>query len=244
MDENKNAITPEVTTVTPETPQIEDKGQSFDPEAFGADIMSQVEAKFPELVEKVSAKTREEIINKIIGDDKKEDNKPYVPGSYEELMEKTVGKAVEAFEKKQTEAQAKLEAEKTAQAEQEKKTIEANNEYWDAQLEDLSKDGLLPEIPAELAKKLADNIELTEEEQQDPSIQARAELYAKSKELKDKGDKDWWNFKYVAYKFGIGRGDKNAPVMFRNSYSQPGEHSAYSYEDIHGKSFQDIAKGK
>lgn len=243
MDEQTIVPTTDVPVTSP-TPPIEDKS-SFDPQSFGEGIMAQVEAKFPDLVEKVSQKTREDIINKIIGQENKETKKsPYIPTSYEELMEKTVEKAVKSFEDRQKDAVAKSEQEAKEKAEQEAKVLEDNNKYWEKQLSELETDNVLPPLPKEISEKLSKNEKLSEEEQTHPSIKARAELYAKSKELKDKGDSDWWNFKYVAYKFGIGRDIPEAPVMYRNSYSQPTEKSAYTYEDIHNMSFQDIAKGR
>lgn len=238
MEENQ--IVPQ-TDVNQSTPEIQEG--SFNPEAFGDDILSKIEAKFPELVDQVSAKTRDEIISKIVGEQKKEPEK-YVPESYEELMERTVNQAIDAFEKKQLDTKSKEEALKKEEEEKAAKIVEANNEYWDKQLQDLQQESILQKLPDEIAKKLAEGKELTEEERAHPAVSSRSELYAKSRELKDKGDADWWNLKYVAYRFGIGKEYRgaNAPVYGKPSFAEEDSKVGYSYEDIHNMTFQDIAK--
>lgn len=239
--EDNNQFVPQ-TDVTQSAPEIHEG--SFDPESFSSDILSKIEAKFPELVDQVSAKTRDEIISKIVGEQKKEPER-YVPESYEELMERTVNQAIDAFEKKQADMRSKEESLKKEEEEKAAKVIEANNEYWDKQLLDLQNDSVLQKLPEEIAKKLSEGKELSEEERAHPAVAARSELYAKSRELKDKGDADWWNLKYVAYKFGIGRENRGAtaPVYGKPSFAEEDSRGGYSYEDIHNLSFQDIAKG-
>ena len=240
MDDN--TIVPQTDPVTTTEPEITNGG--FDPQSFGDNIISKIEAKFPDLVEQVSAKTRDEIIAKIVGQEEKKAEK-YVPESYEELMDKTVSKAVEAFEKKQQEARAKIDEESAANQTKQQQIVEANNEYWDKQLSDLETAGNLQSMPESIVKKLAEGKELTESERQHPSVSARAEIYSKSRELKDAGDADWWNLKYVAYRYGIGRNrGADAPVYGNPSYSPEESHDTYSYEDIHNMSYQDIAKGR
>lgn len=239
----ENTIDPQLSEVKTEIPEIEDKGTGFDQESFGNDIIAKIEAKFPELVDQVSQKTRDEIVKKIVGEEHKEPEK-YVPESYEELMERTVSKAVEAFERKQTEAQARSEAAKKDEEAKSQQVIEANNQYWDKQLGDLEKSELIATLPDAIAKKLADGKELSETDKQHPAVKARIELYSKSRELKDQGDSDWWNLKYVAYRYGIGKGERAAyaPVEGRGSYSENEDRGGYTYEDIHNMSFQELAK--
>jgi hypothetical protein len=216
--------------VTEVKPDIEDKGSSFDPVAFQATVLEKVAKQIPEIEERVSAKTKQQIVDAIVGEQGK-DKGPWVPKSYEEIIERAVEKVKEV--NAQTEKE-RAEADSKSKQEQEKQ-IEANNEYWDRQIADLEVDGLLPKMPEEIVAKLAENKPLSEKDQKDPSIKARQELYAKSKELKDSGDQDWWNFKYVAHKFGIGKEKEfNAPVLTRSSYSGGDNKSPYTFEEIRG----------
>jgi len=215
--------------VTETTPVIEDKGSSFDPVAFQSKVLEEIQNQIPEIEERVSARTKQQIVEAIVGGKKEEG--PWVPKSYEEVVDRAVEKVKEVNAASEKE---KLEAAEKAKAD-EQKQIELNNQYWDKQISDLENDGLLPPLPDNLVEKLAGGKVLSEADQKDPSIKARQELYAKSKELKDAGDQDWWNFKYVAHKFGIGKEKSfDAPVLTRSSYSGSDNKSPYTFEEIRG----------
>jgi hypothetical protein len=196
--------------------KVEDKAPEVDTAAIAStvktDVLADIEAKFPELTADLSNKVKADIIKSITGEDKKG---PWVPKSYDEIVDKSV----EKFKDVLAEREKKAAEQTTSQVEEQKKTQAEWNNYWDAQMKDLEADGVIPALPKEIAAKLADGKALTAEERNDPAVQARSDIYAKSKELKDEGKRDWFNLELVALKhMGTrSRNDgRNAPVQSRN----------------------------
>ena len=231
--------------VTPDNKPELDSGK-FDATAFGAsikaDILAEVESKHPELAEQFTAKAKKEIAQelaqKLIG----EDNKPkkYIPKDFDEWeghLVKRMEEKLEEREKKSQEQSAKAQDQVAAS---EKKW----NEYWESQEQDLVKDGALPDLPKEMSDKLKAGKKLSAEELNHPAVQARQELYVKSRELKDEGYRDWFNLETIYYKYltKSSRSDgRDAPVMHRGSGITNRGDGELRYADFRGKSMEQIA---
>lgn len=225
-----------------ESVQQEVSTPSFDAEAFKSSILADIESKKGEMFAEVSEQAKRDIVEKLVG--KKEDG-PYVPKSYEELMEKTIEKMEAKLEEKN-----KKEAERNQQLTAEQQKVQEEwNKYWDSQLSDLEKDGFLTEIPQDIATKLAENKPLTEEEKNHPSMKDRAQLYAKSKELKEEGYRDWANLELVYHKF-MARENTNrmrgeeAPVATRNKGFVSKNDDSFTFEEIRNTPMSKLARGE
>lgn len=233
MDENIKAD---------QKPDITETKEIFNPDAFGAslkqDVLAEIEGKFPELTESLSAKVKQDIIKSISGEEKKG---PWVPKTYEEIVEK----ATAEMEKKLEERGKKAQEQQSKYQEDMNKTQEEWNKYWDNQLNDMEKEGLVPKIPDEIVEKLANQKPLTDQERKHPAIQARVDLYTKSKELKDEGYRDWFNMELVYYKHMKPAGrmsGREAPVQTRSVGAVSKTDGDYSYNYIRSRSTAQILR--
>ena len=127
-----------------------------------------------------------------------------------------------------------------AQEEQEKEAKETNkkwNDFWDSELKELTESGKIPEVK-------------DPENPNDPGKQARIKLFAKMQQLglerQAKGLPPITSVKLIFYEHYQDEepAGADAPVSFgKKNVSSDGDGSDYSYEDIHGKSFDQL-KGK
>jgi hypothetical protein len=198
-----------------------------------------------EAAEKATKATKEEIVRKISGDKAVDENAaPWVkenrnPRSYEEVAEYGRQQAVKDFEAKQKardEAAAKVSAEEKKTSEEKQKQW---NKYWDKQLKEMEDKEMLPKMDEKVAEKFAKGETLTSEDQQDPGIRARADIFAKAKELKET------NLKVVYYEHFANKKPSGwkAPVFGSKRVVRPESKSSWSYEDIHRPSFEEIVQG-
>ena len=206
-----------------------------------ADVLAEIEAKFPELTENLSQKVKNDIIQRISG---KTEEKHWQPATWDEVKNETKKEALAEFEALQKKKDAE-QLDKWNQTQEEKKKVEEEfNKYWDDQLNDLQKDGLLPELPKEIVTKLAKNEALTEAEQKHPAVKARTELYATAKELKDEGKRDWYNLELIYHRLNrAGKiSGREAPVQNKGQAQVQSHGNTFKYSDIHNKSTLQILR--
>ena len=153
-----------------------------------------------------------------------------VAGEIEERTEKRL----EDKNKVQQEEAKKAQGVKAAQT---KESLKVMHGEWDEQVKYLEEQKLIPAPAEEIQKKLDKSEVLTEEEKQDPGIQARDRLYSLGATHKKR------NLIEVHQRFYSNQPGADAPVMGANRSRAP-QTDKYSYEDVHNKSMDQIAAGE
>lgn len=233
MNENQDkADEKSVTTPEIDTDAIAEKAAQSVQERLEADF----EKRLAEVEAAATEKATKDIAEKIIG---KAEPEEYRPKTWQQIKDDAVAEAearIEAKTKAEREAEAKNKADsEKASAEKEKEL----HKYWDSQIKAMTDDGRLPPVDEAIATKLQKGEQLTEEERNHPSLQARAKIYQLAKEHNEP------NLELVFFKHlksNTTPPGMAAPVggttRSNNSWSKPD----YTYEEIHNSSLEDLAK--
>lgn len=205
-------------------------------------VQQMVSSAVSEATTKVREETTKDIVTRLTGEGDKQDDQNVPPWEKEgrkpkgwsEVVDYATKSALNQFESKQ---EAQKKAQETANRErelQQAQTLEQYNKVWDRQITSLEKDGHIPSIDKDIKAKLDKGEKLSDEEKQDPGIQARVKLY----DLAEKHGTA--NLELVYYKYmSTGQADApppgaNVPVQGnRKSVSSPGKGPGFSYEEIH-----------
>lgn len=238
----------------------DDKTIQVDDAQITAEIKEKVIADVtPELTEKITADVTEKVtkevteaatkaakddlVKKIQGDKPVDENaSPWTkegrtPLKYEEVAEygaTLAEKRIEAKLKAQNEAKAKQDEEAKKSSEEKQKQW---NDYWEGQLKSMTDEGKIPAVDDKIQAKLDKKEVLTEQEKQDPGLQARAELFTKAKEVKDTNLELVW-YKHIKDKKPVGA---TAPVLGSHRATTSSNKDEWTWEELHNaKNFQDL----
>lgn len=197
-------------------------------------LESRFEEKLAEVEQRAYERAQESITEKLVGKPKPE---KWQPKSYEEIVERAKEETTKELTARQ---QREAQEAKKAQEEQEKarqEQMKQGFETWDKQFKELEEAGYLPKLDEGIAKKLANPSELTEEEMADPAVKLRWDIYKKAAETKEP------HLGYVYFKHFQNRQSQTPPVFGSHKASSNSEPStAFSWEDIHNTSLDEIAK--
>lgn len=159
------------------------------------------------------------------------------------IKEESVAATLKALEDRDKQKLADQEQTAKQTAEQEKVFINT----WNSQFEQLEKDGKIPVLPAEIKSKLDKGEKLTKQEQTDPAVQARSELYnlGITNQIDDI-EKVYYKLVEPMLKGGkrvpVGA---DAPVSAGKGSAKPAtEEAGYSYEEIHNTPIHEIVAGR
>lgn len=163
------------------------------------------------------------------------------PQSWDQLQDDTVNIAVEkAVKKTRAEVMSEIEAREKKKAEELNQAAAATQEErrreWAQITEDWKeavKDGHIPDIDPSIKEKLKTGTQpsqLTEEEQQDPGLQAYQQSFAQFAQFKKEG-KGRSFYRFVSQVFGKQPAGASAPVM-GGSTALPQKSEEYDYNEI------------
>ena len=229
-EEIKEKVTAEI------TPKIKEELT----QQITADVTEKVTA---DVTTRASEAARKDLMEKIAGKAVDENAAPWVkegrqPKDYTEVSDYGKQQALREFEAKQKvkeeELAQKTKAEQLSETEKQKKW----NVYWEGQLKEMTTDGRLPKVDDKISEKLVKGETLTEAEKQDQGLRARAELFAKAKEVKES------NLEVVYYKhLNQKPAGAMAPVFGIHRGTTPSSKTDWTYEELHNtKNMQDLMK--
>lgn len=200
--------------------------------------------KMQEVEEKAAQRAREEILQKLSGNEPIPEDAPAwvkrgekAPKSWDEVLQEAEIRAERRLTEREKAKLAEETKKKQEEDAQKTRTTEEWNKIWDAQLDDLEKQGKLPEVPKEIKEKIAKNEALTEDERNNPALLERFELQKVALEKQET------NLKVAYYEHynNRSRDIPTAPVfgVTRSASSTP--RAEYSYEEIHRTaSYEDL----
>lgn len=239
-----------------ETPPSEEKPSTEAP----GEPEGTPEVPLEEVAEEIKAQTREEVkadILKTLGMTKEEKKEvedsgfkfsweqrgEQAPKDWKEQAEETL----RLWEWKKSQQEEQLKMQQRESLAQEQARVATVNAEWDAQLDYLREEGLIPQIDPKIVQKIKEGKVLTAAERNDVGLKAQVGIFeamyevARQREeggLQPIGDIIHIYNRYYKPKQPAG---KKAPVS-GGSISVSGKEEDLSYEDLHKRGFEDIIR--
>ena len=235
VEETKIEAKTEGKEIPTETPDKEEKEETFDVEEFKKQTVEEAQKAVMEKIATGLGLTKEEkqeAKDELVPPwEKRGETKPK---SWKEHAEYSADLA-QWKRKREDEQIAKVQEEQDIEA---KEVNKKWNDYWDSELKSMEESGAIPEVK-------------NGDDPNDPGKRLRVKLFAKMKEVgedrRTKGLAPITSVELIYHKYKDELSDEvpgaNAPVSFGKRGVGTDDKSDYSYNEIHGKSF-DKLKGK
>ena len=194
--------------------------------------------------DKVSEDVTDKLVERIVGKESKKDLSPWKkedrnPRNYEEVVDWATKQSEAKMEAKLAARDKKTKDATSDANKKEADTQKKYNEYWNTQMDKLTTEGRIPEVNKDIQKKIDAKEELNEEDQKDPGVKARKDIYDLAAKHKES------NLRLVYYDHYKAKKPEgaSAPVLGSTRGVTPATGEEFSYEDIHNKTVSDIIAG-
>lgn len=207
-------------------------------------VKEEFDTKLEEATQRAKTEARDEIVKSISGEKKQEEWKPK---SWTENKEVTKKETLEEVERLLKEKEDSKRVELETKAKKEVETVKQWNEYWDKQINNISKEDPNFAITEDTKKALGARplndlkpSEIEELREQDPAFDNRIKLQEEAFiESKKSGEPANLELHYYKNWNKNSQSGRNAPVIGTNKSVTPSDNE-FSYEDIMGKKPSDV----